>query len=137
MKPCLVISVILSVLAMVLPAQAEYLQGTVLRIDRQQGEMEILPRPARQEGATGMQAETESAEAEKILIKAAWFPRCLAVGDQVYARGTFVTGSREGFVAEEVFPSRRRGSHDPTGVRSRFHRHRRQMMHHRGGGMHE
>lgn len=113
--------------------RAEYLQGTVVRIDRAKGEVEIV---VSKEGQCHLGADSHppaqesSRQLEKqrrIIVKAAWFPRCLSEGTEVYARGEFAAKGRDLFEAEDVFPCRSRGGHDPTGVRSRFHRHRRDM----------
>lgn len=144
MKPLFSILALLFLLVAAAPVLAEYLQGRVVDIDRRQGQMEIVPSrqgrcSAGNDSLPAEDAELSGAEAEQpVLVRAAWFPRCLEVGDQVYARGEFVAEQQDLFAAEEVFACRRRGGHDPTGVRSRFQHHRRQMkMRHNRGGMHE
>ncbi len=119
------------------PVMAEYLQGTVVRIDRQGGELEITLSANGQCRMENGKKAVERQNTPRVLVRAAWFPRCLVTGDQVYARGEYAQGSKEIFEAEDVFPCRRRGGHDPTGVRSRFHHHRRQMMRQMGGEMDE
>lgn len=122
---------------------AEYLQGTVVGVDRDRGEVDIIVSGNGQchledgDGTMAKQNDTPADKKRRIIVKAAWFPRCLGEGDQVYARGQFAPERSDLFEAEDVFPCRRRGGHDPTGVRSRFQHHRRQMMRHMGGEMHE
>lgn len=133
----------LALIAQASPSLAEYLQGTVVAIDRGRGELEIV---VSAEGRANLEGSQGSADEEgrqlndkprRIVVKAAWFPHCLRAGSEVYARGDFVDDSSDFFEAEDVFLCRRRGDQDPTGVRSRFQHHRRRMMHHRGGDMHE
>ncbi|MBU0680576.1 MAG: hypothetical protein KKD73_04050 [Proteobacteria bacterium] len=122
------------------PVMAEYLQGTVVRIDHGKREIEML---IAENGQCRFENGTESVDKERqvppgktknILVKAVWFPGCLTPGTQVYARGKYALDSKELFEADEVFPCRRRGGHDPTGVRSRFNHHRKQMMRQMDGG---
>lgn len=119
------------------PVMAEYLQGTVVRVDRQDGELEIALSANGQCHMENGKKAVDAQNTPRVLVKAAWFPRCLVTGDQVYARGEYAQGSKDVFEAEDVFPCRRRGGHDPTGVRSRFHHHRRQMMRQMGGEIDE
>ncbi len=139
MKHLSFLIVCLFFLASVSPALAEYLQGTVVHVDRDKGEVEILLSAKGQchlDGGNETVDQEDSSQAEnqrRILVKAAWFPRCLEEGTQVYARGKFAADEADIFEAEDVFPCRKRGGHDPTGVRSRFQHHRRQMMWQRGG----
>lgn len=144
MKPLFSILALVSLLIAAAPVSAEYLRGRVVQIDRRQGQMEIIPSgqgycSTGNDSLPAEDAEMSEAEAKpRIVVRAAWFPRRLEAGDQVYARGAFVGEEQDLFAAEEVFACRRRGGHDPTGVRSRFQHHRRQMkMRHNGGGMHE
>lgn len=122
---------------------AEYLQGTVVRIDRDRGEIAITLsengqcRYGKGNEAAMKESSTSMAKQRQIIVKAAWFPRCLATGAQVYVRGEYAADRPDFFEAEDVFPCRGRGDHDPTGVRSRFRHHRRQMMEQMGGEMHE
>lgn len=122
---------------------AEYLQGRVVRIDHDKGEIEISLskeghcRHAGDNDSLDLENSEQDGKQKNIIVKAAWFPRCLADGAEIYARGEFAPQSRDLFVAEDVFPCRGGGGHDPTGVRSRFQHHRRKMMRHRGGEMHE
>ena len=122
---------------------AEYLQGTVAGIDHEKGEIEIILSQAghcslAQENNNIVPESTgQAGKQKKIIVKATWFPRCLAHGTEIYARGEFSSERKDLFMAEEVFPCRGRGGHDPTGVRSRFHHQRRKMMRHMGGEMTE
>ena len=133
----------LFIFAPVSPAMAEYLQGKVVRIDHEKGEMEIILsqaghcRMANGNNDAGSEKSEQAGKQERVIIKAPWFPRCLADGTEIYARGEFSPEHKDLFVAEDVFPCRGRGGHDPTGVRSRFHHHRRKMMRHKGGEMNE
>lgn len=119
---------------------AEYLQGTVVRIDHGKREIDMLISENGQcRLENGAEAVTKESQAlpektRNILVKASWFPGCLTPGTQVYARGKYASDSKELFEADEVFPCRRRGGHDPTGVRSRFNHHRKQMMRQMDGG---
>lgn len=132
-----------ALVALASPVMAEYLQGTVVRIDHGKREVEIL---LSEDGMCrfGNGAQTSAADNQvvepktrSILVKAAWLPGCLAQGSQVYARGKYAPDSSELFEADEVFPCRRRGGHDPTGVRSRFNHQRKQMMRQMGEENHD
>lgn len=143
MKPLSFLLLFFFFIAPATPVMAEYLQGTVVRIDRDRGEVEIILSKTGQcplENGNEEVDKGHSPQQEKeqiILVKAAWFPRCIAEGGQVYVRGEYAPNSKVVFEAEDIFSCRKRGGHDPTGVRSRFHHKRRQMMDQKGGEMHE
>ncbi len=143
MRPLSFFLICFSLIAPATPAMAEYLQGTVVRIDRDRGEVEIMLSENGQchldsaDASIAKEGRVPTEKARSVLVKAAWFPRCLGKGAQVYARGQFAPDRSDLFEAEDVFPCRRRGGHDPTGVRSRFQHHRRQMMRPRGEAMHD
>ena len=113
-------------------AYADYIQGHVVRIDRQQGEMTITLCG----GCTGEEQDhvnglPQPADAvQQVTIRAPWFPRCLIEGMMVFARGSFAEADTSLFEAVEVFPHKTMGSKDKTGVRFRF-------RHHRGRGQHK
>lgn len=124
------------------PALAEYLQGTVVGIDHGKRQVQILLTEGpcsfeEEEAAAGNQEPVPPPPGRQITVQAAWLPGCLGQGAQVYARGRYAAGNKELFEADEVFPCRQRGGHDPTGVRSRFHHQRKQMMRHMGRDIHE
>jgi hypothetical protein len=135
----------LSILLIVLlapPALAEYLQGTVVGIDHGRRQVQLLltegPCSFEPEGpAVAAQEPEPPLPRRQITVQAAWLPGCLGQGAQVYARGHYAADNADLFEAEEVFPCRQRGAHDPTGVRSRFHHQRKQMMRHMGRDIHE
>lgn len=117
-------------------AWADYIQGHVVQLDRQQGTVDIILCATCAEGKE-CSKDTEAHLAEHgpnpatVRVRVDWLPRCLAPGMMVYARGVYAEDDATRFEAVEVFPRKRLGSKDNTGVRSRF-RHQRGRGHRQG-----
>ncbi len=117
------------------PVYADYLQGYITRIDREKGTVEIILCDVCTGGNNGSvdtehQAEHDE-DAPRVTVVASWFPRCFTEGMMIYARGSFLEDNTNVFDAVEVFPRKRLGREDKTGVRSRF-RHQRGEGHNQG-----
>ncbi len=127
---CITVILLLSFCA---TAYADYIQGHVTEIDRQQGEVMIILCDIctgdKQCSAKNEHDPTHSKDVKTVKVLASWLPRCLSEGMMVFARGDYVKGDTSTFNAVEVFPRKRLGSKDGTGVRSRFR--------HRGGRGHQ
>ena len=131
-----IVHVILLLIAFsVAPAYADSIQGHIVRIDRERGEVEmILSGDGTEEGRHHLpegQPPVHTDEASVVKVLAMWFPRCLSEGMMIFARGSYIDDDMTIFEAEEVFPLRRHGRKDKTGVRSRF-RHHGGRGHHKG-----
>ncbi len=118
-------------------AYADYIQGHIVRIDRQKGEVDVVLC----EDCTGAEhhlseehykVHGDDSEEPVVTVVAMWFPRCFAEGVMIFARGAYKTDDPAVFEAEEVFPLRRLGRKDKTGVRSRFRHHGGGRRHHQG-----
>ena len=106
-------------------AQADYIQGQVVRVDRQKGEV-VIALCAQSTGGkccrvAGEQESASSGDGVVVTVIASWLPRCLSEGMMIFARGSFSSDEPLIFEAVEVFPRKKRGGKDTTGVRSRFH----------------
>ncbi len=117
------------------PACADYIQGHIVRIDREQGVVDLVlcDMPGNQKDCL-RRADHDVVHGEdgvQVKVVAVWLPRCLAEGMMVFARGAFAKEDAGVFEADEVFPRRRMGSEDKTGVRSRF-RHQTGRGYHKG-----
>lgn len=117
------------------PACADYIQGHIVRIDREQGVVDLMrcDVPGSQKDCA-WDADHEVVHADDavpVRVIALWLPRCLTEGMMVFARGSFAKEDATIFEADEVFPRRRMGSEDKTGIRSRF-RHKSGRGHHKG-----
>lgn len=111
-------------------AYADYIQGHVLRIDRKLGLVDIVLCESCPEGriCNGDLADhmlkTHGPEPGTVRVVVAWIPRCLREGVMAFARGVYAANDASRFEAVEIFPRRRMGGKDNTGVRSRFRHHR-------------
>ena len=115
-------------------AYADYIQGHVVQVDRETGIVEILLCDVCS-GDSGCchekgHVEAHGDDAAHVRIIVSWIPRCLSEGMMIFARGVFAEKDATRFDAVEIFPSKRRGGQDSTGVRSRF-------RYHKGRGHHE
>jgi hypothetical protein len=106
---------------------ADYLQGHIVRIDRENSEIFIVL-SEECPGQDNCHSEEEqqnqlddTTEKTAVRVIAAWLPRCLSEGMMVYVRGNYSSDDHLVFKAVDVFPRKRRGGKDKTGVRSRFH----------------
>lgn len=116
-------------------ALADYIQGHVVAIDREHGTVDIVLCDMESENK-GCQVENSHLakhgdDPPRIRVAVSWLPRCLTEGMMVFARGEYVKDDASRFEAVEVFPRKRLGSGDETGVRSRF-RHQRGQGHQQG-----
>ncbi len=110
---------------------ADYIQGHVVWIDREQGVMEIVLCDVCVDvtGATDESSAEKGEDVPIIKVVASWFPLCISEGVLVFARGVYSEGNATVFKADDVFPYKRLGNKDKTGVRSRF-RHKKEHRHH-------
>ncbi len=120
------------VLSLATFACADYIQGHVVLVDRQQGVVDIVLCETCPEGKTCVvdlseHMKTHGSEPVIIRVVVAWIPRCLRVGTMAFARGVYSADDRSRFEAVEIFPRKRMGGRDDTGVRSRFRNHRGQQ----------
>ena len=110
-------------------AFGDYIQGHVVLVDRGQGVVEIvLCESCPEEKSCAVESsehlKTHGKNPARIRVVVAWIPRCLREGMMVFARGAYAEGDASRFEAVEVFPRKRMGGRDNTGVRSRFRHHR-------------
>lgn len=111
----------------VYPVYADYIQGHIVRIDRERSEIFIVLSeecPDQDDCHTGQKQQDQldyTTEKTAIRVIAVWLPRCLSEGMMVYVRGDYSSEDHLVFKAVDVFPRKRRGGKDKTGVRSRFH----------------
>lgn len=117
------------------PALGDYIQGHVVEIDREHGTVDIVLCEMESDNE-GCQVQNRHLDehgetAVRIRVAVSWLPRCLTEGMMVFARGEYVQDDASRFEAVEVFPRKRLGSGDETGVRSRF-RHQRGRGHQQG-----
>jgi len=104
-------------------AYADYIQGHVVLLDRESGFVDIIIC----EGCTSdEECSVEAGHmakhgegATQVHIVVSWIPRCLTEGMMIFARGVFAEDDSSRFEAVDVFPCKRMGGKDKTGVRSR------------------
>jgi hypothetical protein len=114
-------------------ALADYIQGHVVGIDREHGTVDNVLCDMESDDVQGCRVKNgqlaeHGEDSVRIRVVVSWLPRCLAEGMMVFARGEYVKDDASRFEAVEVFPRKRLGSGDETGVRSRF-RHQRGRGH--------